>query len=327
MANSGQKQSQSKNKSKSKGDTFIWTDDEVELLLKVTTEYKVSKAAENVDWESVQSKYSDILDLFRNQYPTNTDAAAMGKDYSHNSDEVTKAALTSKRKAIRAKFRQAIDSGRKSGHGRVVLLYFELCQEIWGGSPAISAMPSGIETTEVQGNVDCDSSASPVDLDQSETSDSPGDTESVVEQSTWDQTPTVTQRRELLNSKLKGYKQEKLKRKLPVDSQMLSMTSEELEIKKKLLEKMDRIDKEHSSHMDRLMTNMERLTSSIADGFSMFRQMMQQQYPMPQHYTSAGPSYPMYSRAPVPTTTMESNTSGGQFSFTQTLFSQDENNF
>ena len=49
MANSGQKQSQSKNKSKSKGDTFIWTDDEVELLLKVTTEYKVSKAAENVD--------------------------------------------------------------------------------------------------------------------------------------------------------------------------------------------------------------------------------------------------------------------------------------
>ena len=34
--------------------TFSWTDDEVELLLKVTNEYKVSKTADNVDWESVQ---------------------------------------------------------------------------------------------------------------------------------------------------------------------------------------------------------------------------------------------------------------------------------
>ena len=41
---------------------FSWTDDEVELLLKVTNEYKVSKTAENVDWESLQRKYSDILD-------------------------------------------------------------------------------------------------------------------------------------------------------------------------------------------------------------------------------------------------------------------------
>ena len=31
---------------------FVWTDDETELLLKVTLKYKVSKTAENVDWES-----------------------------------------------------------------------------------------------------------------------------------------------------------------------------------------------------------------------------------------------------------------------------------
>ena len=84
MAYSGQKQSQSKSKSKSKSESLCWTDDEVELLLKVAIEYKVSKAAEYVDWESVQSKYSDILDLFKYQYPTNTDAAAMGKNYPHN---------------------------------------------------------------------------------------------------------------------------------------------------------------------------------------------------------------------------------------------------
>ena len=38
---------------------FQWSDDEAELLLSVTLDYKVSKAAEGVDWESVKSKYSD----------------------------------------------------------------------------------------------------------------------------------------------------------------------------------------------------------------------------------------------------------------------------
>lgn len=41
---------------------FTWTDDEIELLLKVTNEYKVSKTAENIDWKSVQKKYT-ILNL------------------------------------------------------------------------------------------------------------------------------------------------------------------------------------------------------------------------------------------------------------------------
>ena len=41
-------------------EAFFWTDDELELLLKATHEYKVHKAMENVDWESCQSKYSDM---------------------------------------------------------------------------------------------------------------------------------------------------------------------------------------------------------------------------------------------------------------------------
>ena len=35
---------------------FSWTDNEVELLLTVTNECKVSKTATNVDWELVQKK-------------------------------------------------------------------------------------------------------------------------------------------------------------------------------------------------------------------------------------------------------------------------------
>ena len=49
MLQTGQKQ---KKNEKSKVDAFIWNDDEVELLLKLTMEYKTSNAIENVDWES-----------------------------------------------------------------------------------------------------------------------------------------------------------------------------------------------------------------------------------------------------------------------------------
>ena len=135
-----QRKGTTKSKAKSKPESFIWTDDEVELLRKVTEEYKVRQTAENVDWESCQSKYSDILELFMSQYPSAENAKSIGKDFPHKKEEMTKVIITTKLKAVRSKFRAAFDSGRKSGHGRVVLLYFESCEAIWGGSPATSTI-------------------------------------------------------------------------------------------------------------------------------------------------------------------------------------------
>ena len=55
---------------------FTWTDDEVELLLKVINEYKVRKTTEGIDWESVKRKYSDILDPFREEKQMSCDVMA-----------------------------------------------------------------------------------------------------------------------------------------------------------------------------------------------------------------------------------------------------------
>ncbi|XP_035768492.1 visinin-like [Neolamprologus brichardi] len=43
-----------------------WTDNEVELLLRVTNEYKVSKASENIDWETDQNKYAKYWTASKN---------------------------------------------------------------------------------------------------------------------------------------------------------------------------------------------------------------------------------------------------------------------
>ena len=91
---------------------FVWSDDEVELLLNVAIDYKVAQAAESVDWESVKSKYKDILQLYIDALPA---AGTTFKIYPHKKDEIKLQAITSKLKAVGIKFRQAVDSGRRSG--------------------------------------------------------------------------------------------------------------------------------------------------------------------------------------------------------------------
>ena len=105
---------QSSKAKKSKSDNFVWSDDEVELLLNVVLEYKTARTAENVDWQTCQTKYTDILDLFRAQYPSKENADKIGKEFPHEVEELNKTILMNKLKAVRVKFRGAVDSGRKS---------------------------------------------------------------------------------------------------------------------------------------------------------------------------------------------------------------------
>lgn len=97
---------------------------------------------------------------------------------------------------------------------------------------------------------------------------------------------------------------------------------------------MNSMDKEYSDHMGRLTTSMERLTGSIAEGFTMLRQMMLQSSTMPPH---APPHFPtpqasyqnMGYHNNIPTHPRNSgpSTSTEQFSYTQSLFSNDDYNF
>ena len=268
---------------------IVWTDDESEVLLSVTLQYKAQKSAEGIDWESVRSKYEDILVLFREALP-DTREEACAKDYPHERDAVNKLILSTKLKNIRIKYRQAVDSGRRSGHGRVVMLYFEMCQQIWGGSPATEQLDGGIESEDlVEGQPELQQQPGPSPLSISTQPE---------EELSGAQLPAEevqTSRRALLDKTLKNYKQEKMKRKLPVDAQLLHCAQEELEMKRRLVDRMEHMDKVYSENMKCLSSNMEKLTNSISQGFAMLQSLVGQRaqfhYPPPPP-PQAQPSYP-----------------------------------
>ena len=135
--------------------------------------------------------------------------------------------LTDKLKAIRNKYRQAVDAKKKSGFGRVVMLFFELCEEVWGGSPATIQIPCGVES------LDLDSTALKLRkgtilqlaMYVVEESNVRGETESSgCAQQESEAGPCIVQRRRsLLNDQLSNYRQQKLKRKIPADAQLVEL--------------------------------------------------------------------------------------------------------
>ncbi|XP_037546441.1 uncharacterized protein LOC119423103 [Nematolebias whitei] len=264
------------------GGSFVWTDREVELLLNTVLEYKVNKTQENVDWESCQNKYVDILALFLEHYPTES-----SDEFPHSHADITRGNLTTKMKAVRGKYRHAVDTGRRSGHGRVVLLYFELCEQIWGGSPASTTISSGIETADLDHSRTLPSpstSSSSITMDVADTG---SDNESSVG-------PTSKERRDLLDAKLKGHRHDRLRRKLPAETQWLNALEEDQRVKKRLVEIIETSEQKASENYSKMSNTLERLTTSIVDGFSLLKQVIHTPA-QPPHYMPYEPRGPMYS--------------------------------
>ncbi|XP_063052345.1 uncharacterized protein LOC134446989 [Engraulis encrasicolus] len=292
--------------------SFMWTDDEVELLLSVTLQYKCEKTEEGTDWETVHSKYPDILQVFLEKYPGEEEAARMGKEFPHPKDSMNKQIIITKLKAIRAKYRDAVNSGRKSGHGRVVLFFYELCHEIWGGSPATQSIEMGLESSDINAAVS----------DVVETSGQEDDTSEAE--------ANVHQRRNLLQAKLKGYKHDKLKRRCPENN------DEDMELKRRMVNLMEKTQSANMDCMNKISANIGQLTSSITEGFSLLRQAMPppMQHPMRTHLRSptiAHFPHTSYFQTP-PTLHMQPHTpphstpsmsTGSHFSYVRSLNSDD----
>ena len=133
--------------SQAKKNIFSWTDSEIQLLLEPTNDFKAKQEYEGVDWNTIRTRFDKIKDAFINSYPSTDE-----QDYPQVGDinnTFTKERIILKLKAVRLGFKKALDSGRFSGGGRVVACFYDICSEIWGGSPAVEKMPCGIETSAV----------------------------------------------------------------------------------------------------------------------------------------------------------------------------------
>ena len=58
---------------------------------------------------------------------------------------MTKERVSAKLKKMRTDHKKAVDSGRKSGGGRVVFTFYNLCESLWGGSPAVESVSTGLD--------------------------------------------------------------------------------------------------------------------------------------------------------------------------------------
>ena len=241
---------------------FTWTDDEVELLLSVINHFKSEKEAEGFDWESVKTKYESIREQFLQSYPKESNDQFPKKDLEN---EFTKARIVSKIKGIRLKYRRAVDSGRKSGGGRVVATFYDACESIWGGCPAVQTINGGIESslpaTDDPQNIeeaDGDKDDYPLGLDEDDQADEQTEQSSI-------QLSNPNKRQSLVDH-LKEQRNSKLQKKIPTEKQMLEVAKEDVSVKKDLLTQMKSTDKDQSDQLRALNETMVNLAKSINQG-------------------------------------------------------------
>ncbi|XP_029940350.1 uncharacterized protein LOC115383327 [Salarias fasciatus] len=249
--------------------TLVWTDDEVELLLRVTLDYKNTKSQENIYWESCQSKYYDIYREYVEQYPACSQEN--GKDFPHES-VITKAQVTSKLKCVRGKYRQAVDSGRRSGHGRVVLIYYDLCQQIWGGPPSTSSLEVGLETADLRVGVsDNTATTSRSSTPLSEFGN--GITYAPI--CSPDPPEVVRERRDgIVQAKLSNHRKDRLKRR----GHWESAVDEDLRLKRRIVDILEESERRNNTRLDQIAQNVSTITETIKEGFSLLCTMMQTQH-------------------------------------------------
>lgn len=88
-----------------------------------------------------------------------------------------------------------------------------------GGSPATNTISSGSQSSTLIDDIDVDGTPyTPATVDVNDDESQSFEDEERPQADATPTSSTIKHRRELLNSKLKGYKQEKLKRKLPLDN-------------------------------------------------------------------------------------------------------------
>ena len=285
---------------------FVWTDDEVSLLLSVVEEHKASQIHAGFDWESFKTKYVDSTEMFVKRYPTTATGTVDRHSYPKfdPGNQFTKERVLSKIKAIRVKYKAALDSGRRSGGGRVVATFFDMCSNIWAGSPSAQCIDGGLESSNV-GSVEKDTEeeaeSATVQSDHEKNDCIPGpgpdpDADNGVEKSSnqialCENSVSQTSGRRDLIAFIQDQRNGNLKKKLPSDKVMIDLTKEDLQLKREIVKQLKEKDADQKEQLKVMTETVGNLAKSISEGFSALTSYLNQphRYPLrPLHPDSLG---------------------------------------
>ena len=284
-----------------KKDIFSWSDDEIQLLLIITLDFKSRCGFKGMNWESKISKYERIFELMMKQYPM-----TVSENYQ-NKNLLNKVCITAKLKSIRTGFKKAADAVKKSGGDRVVFTFYDLCANLWGGSPAVTSLPYGVDTSgqnrdnETEGN----EPQSPTYFPQTETNPESlvaDDQEDLVDVERDDKihnetkdkgnenvrtgkselskvNKAATERRQDVKNMLKNRKDKEMAAKLGTESQLLQICRDDLDFNKKILEKIDESDKEFRAGFTELNKTMSTIGTAIQQSVGIIVQLVGQDMP------------------------------------------------
>ena len=272
---------------------FSWSDDEIQLLLMSALDFKAQCEFEGVDWESKRSKYEQIFEIVTKEYPD-------GEHYQ-NKKSMTKDRVTAKLKSIRTGFKKAADAGRRSGGGRVVFTFYDLCMNLWGGSPSVTSISSGLDTSqrdedtysepasptyprqqENLPNNDCEiinDHEKSTETDTTSTSNNNEKSGKKKKQDLEEMNQKALERRKSVTDMLKNRKDKKMSHNLSTDKQLIQISQEDVTLKRELLDKMEKSDQEFKASFTELNKTMATIGTAIQQSVGLLGQLLNQGIP------------------------------------------------
>ena len=185
---------------------------------------------------------------------------------------LTKNWISAKLKIFRSDFCKAIHKEKRSGGRRVVLTFFYLCEQLWGCSPAFTAIENSIDSQGAH----LEESFSPSTSDDTNCNntliDMPMLTHQENEKTDKENNPEelpltandiTTNEGERANEFLKIKREKTLSIRLCNDEQMLNIAKEDMFLKRKLSSQFEKSDEEFNSSISKMGKTMESIGNAM----------------------------------------------------------------
>ena len=206
---------------------------------------------------------------------------------------VTKDRISAKIKIIQADFRKAVDSGKKSGGGSVVFTFYSLCQSLWGSSPAVNSIPNSIDSQDDSSEA-LESAASHFSStvtdeiglfnDHQKPQENADSSDDAAEDEEVNSNPVGQSQQypgqEKVKTFLKNHRSQKLSTRMGAEFQMLQFAKEDLNLKRKLLEQLEKLDADFNQNIAKVGHTMDTISNVMQQCLGVLGNLVKG----PQHY-------------------------------------------